>query len=302
MLNHEPFEKTLQKLQLITKKKSVPLFGGVHSKNYRGSSFEFLQYREYSQGDELKSLDWKLWGRTDKYFIKETYSLSNEIFYFILDNSASMNYPSADKTEIASTKFSFAKYIIASLSYLLISQKDNIAFGVSNESENIHFYRNKGSFPRLLSLLNQLEVSGQDYPLLKIPQIAPQLKRHASLFIVSDFLFSLKDAEKLINYLKRLPNETILLQIFHPDEANFNFEGEVLFSHLEEKGKKKLVDIQNIREKYLQNYHNHFKLVKELENRENIIFYPMNCQKDIIKSIIELLWYYNQIGSKKNGI
>ena len=129
MIQEKELQNIVKKLNFILKTPTFPIFPGLHLKRPPGSAHEFYQYRQYTQGDEIKNVDWKLWAKTDKYFIKEFRALSTEYFYIVLDISKSMDFP-ADNSKLL-----YAKNYLSILSFLLLNQKDFVGITSSDNTK-----------------------------------------------------------------------------------------------------------------------------------------------------------------------
>ena len=166
---------------------------GLHKSPYHGFSIEFSEHRAYGMGDEIKNIDWKLWSKTDKYYIKRFEEETNLLAHIFLDSSKSMQFSS-----IGITKFEYSKMITAALSYLMIHQKD--AIGLSVFDSKIKFSitpkSNKTHLNTLLSIIENLEI-GEDTNISEILHVgAETIKKRGFAIIKKDGKF-LKSSNKL---------------------------------------------------------------------------------------------------------
>jgi len=204
---------------------------GLHKSPYHGFSVEFSQHRPYMQGDNLKNVDWRVFGKTEKFFIKQYEEETNLRSYIILDSSKSMSY-SSNKTI---SKLDYASTLVAALSYMMIKQQD--AVGLTIYSDTIQKYLPpKGSNSYLQQILKELaglNASSQTNTADALIKVAEKIKRKGLVIIISDFF---DDVDKTLNAIKHFAhqkNEVIIFQILDPMEKTFGFGSDAVFKDLE---------------------------------------------------------------------
>jgi uncharacterized protein (DUF58 family) len=212
----------------------IPMLGNVagkHRSPHRGSSVEFAEYRKYVAGDDTRRLDWKAFGRSDRFYIKEFEADTNLRAYFVVDASGSMKF--AGKGE---AKISYARRIAASLSYLLVNQGD--AAGLSICTDKLHLEvppsRRAAHLDRLFTTLNSLQPSGETGLVTALHTIAEKVSQRAFIVILSD-LFT--DPEVLGDDLQHLRYRKHDISVFHlmdPMEIAFEFDRPHRFVDLED--------------------------------------------------------------------
>ena len=204
---------------------------GLHRSPYHGFSVEFSEHRPYMQGDALKNIDWKVYAKNEKYFIKQFEEETNLICNIFIDVSRSMNYKHTAKI----TKLDYAKTLAAALSYVMIDQQDSV--GLAIYSDKIHSYlppkSNRVYLKTILSALNQIEPGGATVTSKCLDSVAEKIKKRGLTIIISDFfddMDSILTALKHIHYKK---NEVIVFQVLDPVEKNFGFGSDSIFVDLE---------------------------------------------------------------------
>jgi uncharacterized protein (DUF58 family) len=206
------------------------LMSGVHKSRAKGFSVEFEEHREYSPGDEIRRIDWKAFGKFDRYFIKEYEDETNLRAYLLLDASASMNYASD-----GITKFDYACTLTASLAYLILKQQD--AAGVVTFSDRIEaFIPPRAKRDYLAQILHALENRGPggETKVGKIlDDIAGQVKRRGLIVLVSDLLDEPAEILKGLRQFRFKGNDVIVFHLLDPAELELPFDGNVLFEDLE---------------------------------------------------------------------
>ena len=204
---------------------------GLHKSPYHGFSVEFTEHRPYMQGDNLKDVDWKVYGKTERYFIKQYEEETNLKSYILLDTSKSMDY----KSDGNITKLNYSVILVAALSYLMIKQQD--AVGLSLYSEKINKYLPpKSSRPylqELLKILNAVEASSKTNTAASLNSIAEKIKRRGLVIIVSDFFDDVNSILTALKHFRYKNNEVIVFQILDPIERSFSFGRDAIFKDLE---------------------------------------------------------------------
>jgi len=203
---------------------------GLHKSPFHGFSAEFSEHRAYSQGDQIKNIDWKLWSKTDKYYIKRFEEETNLLAHIFLDSSKSMDFSS-----INISKFEYSKMIVATLSYLMMQQKDAVGLVVfdSEIKSTIPPKNNKAHLNTILSIIENTEI-GNDTNISKILHVgAEKIKKKGLVILVSDLL---DDPNKVINSLKHFKynnNEVLVFHVLDPKERNLDYNERTIFEDLE---------------------------------------------------------------------
>ncbi len=206
---------------------------GYHKSPYHGFSVEFSQHRPYMQGDSIKNLDWKVFAKSERYYIKQYEEETNLLAHVILDSSKSMDY----KHDGDLTKYDYAKVLAASLVYLLLKQQD--AVGLAIYSDEIKSYlRPKSKWTYLRQILLEIERSNPSSSTKtseSINAIVENIKTRGLVIIISDFL---DDVNEVLDSLKKFyykKNEVIVFHILDPIEKNFGFNKDSIFIDMETK-------------------------------------------------------------------
>lgn len=203
---------------------------GEHRSPYRGHAVEFAQHREYVHGDDPRHLDWKVLGRTDRYYIKQYEQETNFIAHLLLDGSESMRYGSGRLT-----KLHYGKMMAACLAYLILHQRDAVALGLFDTGLREYLPRrdNLGTLPHLMARLAAFEPQGQTNLGAVLHELAHQLRRKGIVIVISDCF---DDEQAVLGGLQHLRfggHEVIVFHVLDPDELEFPFVGLVEFEGLE---------------------------------------------------------------------
>ncbi len=224
---------------------------GLHPSRAKGFSSEFEGHREYSPGDEVQHIDWKAYGKFDRYFIKEYQETTNLRAYLVLDMSGSMAYSSDGVS-----KFEYGATLAASLSYLLLKQQDAVGLILfSHRVERmIPPKAVLGHFWAIVKALEEGNPEGETSGGEVLAELAGSLKRRGMIILISDLL---DDSEKVLRGLKQIRSrgsDVLVFQLLDRDELDFPFDRPALFQDLEE-NLRLAADPQVIRTAYLQTLH-----------------------------------------------
>jgi len=224
---------------------------GIHPSRSKGFTSEFEGHREYSQSDDIRHIDWKAYGRFDRYFIKEYRETTNLRAFILLDASASMGYGSDGWS-----KFDYASTLAASLAYLMLRQQDSVGLiTFSNRIEGM--VPPKATSGHLFAILKELEdekPGGETSAGSILQELAGSLKRKGLLLLISDLLDKPEDVIRGLKQLRSKGNDLLVFHVLDRDELEFPFKDPTLFLDMEEEIKL-LTDPHAIRSAYLKAIH-----------------------------------------------
>jgi uncharacterized protein (DUF58 family) len=229
------------------------LMTGMHRSPYQGISVEFAQHRPYVQGDDIRHVDWKVYGKTDKIYLKQYLEETNLHLLCIVDASESMGYSSVTNGGDAWSKYDCATAIAASLSYMAIQQQDSVGLAVFDQ--DLKHYIKPSNAPaqwkiitRELTLVPHLKKTSTGRIL---DQLAEKLTHRSLIVILSDFFDDLESIKKGLRHLRYKKHEIMAFQVLDPQEIEFPFEDTTLFKGLEEAGEL-LTEPRALREGYIE--------------------------------------------------
>lgn len=204
---------------------------GMHKSPYHGFSVEFTQHRPYMQGDGLKDVDWKVYGKTEKFYIKQYEEETNLRSYILLDVSKSMQFSSGNN----SSKLEYASTLAAALSYLMMKQQD--AFGLTLYSDKIVQYlppkATKSYLRQILKSLVSVKASDTTNTAACLNSVAEKIKRRGLVIIISDLFDDIDSVISALKHFSYQKNEIIVFQILDPIERNFAFGRDAIFKDME---------------------------------------------------------------------
>jgi len=221
---------------------------GIHPSRAKGLSSEFEEHREYSQGDDVRHVDWKAYGKFDRYYIKEYREATNLKSYILLDASASMGYASNGWS-----KYDYGSTLSASLAYLLLKQQDAVGLiTFSKKMEKIlPSIAAPGHFFNILKELENGKPQGETSGGAVLQELAGSLGRKGMIILISDLLDKPEEVMRGLKQLRSRGSEVIVFHLLDRDELEFPFEEPTLFQDLETE-MKLLTDPPSVRSAYLK--------------------------------------------------
>lgn len=239
MENNSDYKKYLQP-EIVSKLNSLDLKAkyvvegfmvGLHKSPYHGFSAEFTEHRPYMQGDGLKDIDWKVYGKTEKYYVKQYEEETNLKSFILLDVSKSMNYTSGKHI----SKLEYGKLLAASLSYLMVKQQDATGLALySDKIEKIFEPRaNRIYFQEILKAISGVKGSSTTNSADCLTKIAEKIKKRGLVVIISDFFDDIDSVINSIRHFRHKKNEVIVFQVLDPLEVDFAFGKDAIFKDIE---------------------------------------------------------------------
>ena len=243
----------ISNLQVFARQVVEGFTTGLHRSPHKGFSVEFKQHRQYVPGDEIRHIDWRVYARSDRYYIREYEEETNLRATLIVDRSGSMEYGGGQPGQVS--KFEYATKLAACLSYLMLQQSDGVGL-VTFDTEIRRYIPPRSRVSHLRMILNELENGkpGGETELGKVfHDLVPKLHRRGLLIIISDCFGEVANFLKALAHFRHARHEILVFQIWHPDELNFQFKGWTQFECMERDGVKHLLDPAILRQAYLAN-------------------------------------------------
>ncbi len=222
----------LQNLRIRARTVAEGFIGGLHKSPFRGQSLEFAEHREYAFGDELKHIDWKIYGRTDRFVVRQFEEETNLRIILLLDASGSMGFK-GDKSALS--KYDYGATISASLAYLALHQGDSAGLCLL-QSSGQKFLPPRSSFSHLNILADELgKVRPQGPTSLNhcLESLSPSLSRRSLIILVSDLFDDQEKTYKALKLLRFKKHEVIMLHLLDRAERDFTFTGHLKFESME---------------------------------------------------------------------
>lgn len=247
----------LKDLPLVAKTVAQGFLYGMHNSWQRGSGIEFSQYRAYEPGDPPNSIDWKLFARSDRYFVREAQRESNIQIWFVIDASASMLHKSQVAIKGSWHKFDYAKHLVATMSYIAQQQGDSVGILSlsSNKAHLLPAHAGYQHWQKCILHLAQLE-SGDEFPeFTQIQQQMAKVREHGLVIMLSDFYQAGNEILEALSKLVSPQTDVIGMQLIGEDELTFPYKGRIHFEDRETMNRVTLSS-KSAKQAYLQNLQN----------------------------------------------
>jgi uncharacterized protein (DUF58 family) len=241
----------IDRLQLVARTVVQSFITGRHRSVYKGFSVEFAQHRQYARGDELRHIDWKVFGKSDRLFVKQYEEETNLRATICLDASGSMKYRGKGET-----KFEYARKLAAALAYLLIGQSDAAGLMVFDSAPRVQLpsRATHGHLNTLFRALTEAQPGGETKLAPILEGLCNRLKRRGLVIILSDCFAPVEDLIRALGRFRHQRHEVLLFQILDPDEVEFPFDGVSEFRNLENGAHRLRLDAPRVRTLYLERF------------------------------------------------
>lgn len=269
-------------LQIKARSLVEGIIAGMHRSPHRGGSVEFAEYTEYSAGQELRHVDWKVYAKSDKYYVKQYDDETNLQAYVVLDGSGSMDFQSEDAPV---TKLEYVRLTAAALAYLFLRQGDAVG-GLSFDETTRQFLPAsslKNHLDDLFYLFEQIEGRGTTSLTAALRTIAERARSRSLILMFSDFLDADQETMDFLRVLRKRRFDVALFHVVDPAEISLPYEGLTIFEGLEGE-EDLLVDPDDLREAFLERMGDHLAWV-EHQCREGDIAYQRFLTSEPIEEV-----------------
>ena len=264
--------RTLQKIskmELVARQLMDGYVQGMHRSPHVGFALDFAQHRQYVPGDDIKRIDWRVFAKSERFYIKQYEVSTNLRAHIVLDASGSMAY--RGQNDVMS-KFRYGQYLAACLAYLVLHQQDSAGL-VTFDSQVREFIPPRSAPSHLMRLLHALDKTRADKesaiaPLLH--DVAERIARRGMVIVISDLFDEAPQLIEALHHLRHKRHEVILLHVMAHDELEFPFRKWSLFENLEKSDDRLRLDPAQMRTIYLENVAAHLKAIREAANKLNV--------------------------------
>lgn len=281
----------IRNLEMRAKAVVDGFLNGIHRSPWHGFSVEFTDYRQYSPGDDVRYLDWKLFARQDRYYIKRFEDETNLRCYLLADLSASMAFGS-----LGFSKADYARTALATLGYFLSLQRD--AVGLLTFDESIGEYLpprfRPGHLRRVMLGLERATAGKRTNLAPPLQQISKLARRRGLVVLASDLLAPIDDLRQELSYLRSQGHEVVVWRILDPQEVAFDFADPRMFEDMES-GRQLFVDPDVIRKSYLAKFNKHRQQLEELCSQQGVALKVMQTDQPLDQMLLEF------VKSRSNG-
>ena len=276
-------------LPLIAKTVADGFLHGLQQSHQRGIGIEFSQYRAYEPGDPLSRIDWKLFARSDRYFVREAERESEITMWFVLDASASMDLASESRPA-AWSKFEYARHLLATLSYIGQLQGDNVGLLVLSGDRYLLLPPASGErhWHRLLKQLTTVESRDRFPDPEQVKPAIQHLQKTGLIFIISDFYQISNELNEFISQVAAGRTEVVAMQLQNSDELEFPYKGAIRFEDLET-GEQVLVSAAAARKTWLKSLAHHQQELEQFLHHHQISLNRINIDKPMDQALFDFL-------------
>ena len=258
---------------------------GLHKSPYHGFSVEFAEHRPYMPGDEIRRIDWKVYGKTDRFYVKQYEDETNLKAYILMDVSGSMGYGSHEVS-----KLQYGSYLSASLAYLMMLQRDAVGLALFDTAIRSYLPPRsvKTYLHRLLTELEGIEPGGLTEVSEVLHVIAERIKRRGLVVVISDLL---DEPEKILSGLKHFRHrghEVIIFHVMDPMEISFGFDREAAIKDLET-GEQLETQTWHIRREYQRQIANFIARYRQGCREDRIDYVLLNTQQSFDQALFRYL-------------
>ena len=268
---------SLDNLELRARVVVEGFISGLHKSPHRGFSVEFTDYRHYYQGDDMRHVDWKLYARSDKFYIKQYEDETNVRSYVLLDSSASMAYSSGGMS-----KLDYGRTLASALAYFITRQRDAVGLITFDDKVNeyIPALCRQPHLIRILRVLANLKAGTKTDIVKPLSDLASNLNRKSMVILISDML---EDEERIIKTLQRLRamgNDVIVFHVLDDAELQFNFQEATEFVD-SESSETFITSPASIRDAYLENFNNYLSYCKKKCQSSGVDYCLLNTSQPL---------------------
>jgi uncharacterized protein (DUF58 family) len=258
---------------------------GEHRSPYRGFSVEFVQHREYVPGDDIRHIDWKSYGRSERYTIKQYEQETNFTGHILLDASRSMLYGEGDEN-----KLEYAKLLAASLAYLIIHQRDSASLAIFDAGwrQQLPASGQPGHVQTILQTLESTEPREKTSIGPMLHDLAQRVGRRGLVFLISDCFDEPAGVLDGLRHLRFQGHEVTVFHVLHPDEMQFPFSGMIKFDGMEEK-LELLTRPQLVRPAYMRALKKYLQELQTGCERNRCDYVPMDTSRPLDQALTEYL-------------
>ena len=270
-------------LELLAKTVVDGFINGLHRAPFFGASIDFAEHRAYVAGDDIRRVDWKLWARTDRYYVKQYEADTNTNFTVLFDISRSMQFSSGGVS-----KLEYGAFLGACLGYLATRQRDRVGIITFDEDIVKHVPPSAKHFNMVLHTLDQAKAERPGHLSAPLHKMAEHFKRKGILLLISDFYDEPDAILDAIKPLKFLGNDLIVFHVLDPQEISFDYEDASAFEDLESREQIPVVP-QSFREQYRSLIQEHINALRAKFSEQRIDYALINTSEPLDRALFSYL-------------
>jgi uncharacterized protein (DUF58 family) len=270
-------------LELLARSVVDGFINGMHRAPFFGASIDFAEHRAYTSGDDIRRVDWRLYARTDRYYVKQYEADTNTNFTVLLDISRSMKFSSGGVS-----KQEYASYLAACLAYLATRQRDRVGIITFDEDIVTHVPASAKHFDMVLHTLDRAKAEKPGHLSAPLTKMAEHFKRRGILLLISDFYDEPEAILEAIKPLRFLGNDLIVFHVLDPQEINFDYDDASSFEDLESREQIPVVP-QSFRAQYRQLVQEHINALQTRFSEQRIDYALINTSEPLDRALFSYL-------------
>jgi len=280
------FIDQLQKLTLLSRRRVSSIYAGSRRSLKQGRGIEAVDYREYLPGDDVKDVDWKIYGRTEKLYVKRFAEEKNLLVHILLDASSSMNFSTGGML-----KYDYAGSLAAGFAYLTIHENDKFALSLFSEHLREIMAAKKGKlhFFSAVDLMNKTELKGESSIAQSMAEYSSLIKSKSFTVLFSDFLEPIETVRDGVYRIAKNSKELMLVQVLDPWEIDLGWTDDILFEDLETSATEQTYMSPKFKDKYHRMIAGHVYQLHKLSEEAGCDLYTLTTDKPLIDSFMTLI-------------
>ncbi len=282
-------------LPLLARKPMLGNVSGRHASPHRGASVEFAEYRKYVPGDDLRRLDWRAYGRSDRFFVKEFEADTNLRMVLVVDTSGSMDFGS-----VGMTKLDYARRVAASLGYLAIQQGDAVGLACVADGivQNVPARRNPAHLRTLFDTLEHAQPQGKTALDTVLHELAETVRQRALIIILSDMFIEPEVMRDCFEHLRFRKHDVSVFHLLDPEEIAFEFQRPTRFLDMEG-GTAVFAEPNEIADRYHKALSEYLEAVRQVVLETAVDYHRVSIERPYDRQLTEfLVGRANQRGSR----
>jgi len=273
----------IDNLEILSRTVVEGFLNGLHRSIYLGLSLDFAEHRPYMPGDDIRRIDWRLFGRTDRHYVKLFEAETNANFTVLLDVSRSMSFGSH-----AVTKLDYARYLAACLTYFARRQRDRVGLVTFDDDLVEYVPASAKNLDLCLHTLHRARAGSPGELRKPILKATESLRRKGILVLISDFYYSSEDVLDAVRLLQSPGHDVIVFHVLDPAELEFPFEGASNFRDMESGDEMPLIPTK-VREGYLNQLSEHRAVLHDRFTSAQVDYAVLDTSKPLDQALFRLL-------------
>jgi len=277
------FLKSLDRLQVILKKRIYADKQGAHQATHGGEGLVFHDYKPYSPGDDFRHIDWKVYARTDKFYIRRFEAERNLVVHILVDSSASMNFG----TKGSPTKFEYGAQVGLGFSY--IAYRNNERFNLNTFTEHVTAFKPKkgaGNLAYLFDYMGAMRVEGKSSFIQSMEEYRKRINSKSFIVFISDFLYDLNEVEEILSRYRK--SQVFVIQVLDIQERDLALSGDVILEDAETQQKMRTFVSMRMKNTYQQKLEEHIAKLKDICERNSASFISVSTNTPVFEAFYHM--------------